>query len=283
MTMDYDLQEEMKKMFGNNSSNSDFNTHAKDQDIIPDPIKKGSYEKAEQSVKNDDDDSDQFLDALNVTFQNDNDSDQTIYTGEIVHEPIYDEDFIPEGKSYRTKQVAEMLGMPEQSVRNIASAFEEYLPKIERTESGQRLFKKADIERLETIVRLKNEKNLTYPQIKELIDKDTGKFILAKTEEEKTEALVTAITHRMSDEIKMMLSEQLKEIGLSQQKLLEASSHEKEQYLQHIELLENKLNERDKEIELMRNEISKLRDENSENNKQIMEKLEKRRFGLFRR
>lgn len=250
------------------------------------------------------------LENLNFTLNNEENDDtessdvnkdpfsEIVYEGELVTESLMDSHDIPEGAKYRTKQVASMLNVPEQTLRNITTLFEDCLPKIERTESGQRLFSKADIERLRKIFQLKTEKNMTYAQIKDFIDKDSGKVIMAMTEEEKTAALITAITNQLQlsmqeqlTSVAHLLVDEIRESGRGQQDLLHdllleadnANNSEKEQYLHEIQRLEEKLDERDKQMELLQAELSQIREENAQKNQLILEKLEKKRFGLFRK
>lgn len=250
------------------------------------------------------------LENLNFTLNNEENDDtessdvnkdpfsEIVYEGELVTESLMDSRDIPEGAKYRTKQVASMLNVPEQTLRNITTLFEDCLPKIERTESGQRLFSKADIERLRKIFQLKTEKNMTYAQIKDFIDKDSGKVIMAMTEEEKTAALITAITNQLQlsmqeqlTSVANLLVDEIRESGRGQHDLLHdllleadnANNSKKEQYLHEIQRLEEKLDERDKQMVLLQAELSQIREENAQKNQLILEKLEKKRFGLFRK
>lgn len=238
------------------------------------------------------------LDKLDFSLQADEDAEndtespdsEPIYEGEVTAEPVLDENEIAEGAKYRTKQVANILNVPEQTLRNITTLFEDHLPKIERTESGQRLFTKADIERLRKIFQLKAEKNMTYTQIKDFIDKDSGKVVIAMTEEEKTAALITAITNQLQLPLQEqftamahLIVDEVREFSRGQQALLEENNARKDEYAKEIQRLEDKLDERDRQLELLQAELSQLRNENAQNNQLILEKLEKRRFGLFRK
>ena len=238
------------------------------------------------------------LDKLDFSLQADEDAEndtespdsEPIYEGEVTAEPVLDENEIAEGAKYRTKQVANILNVPEQTLRNITTLFEDHLPKIERTESGQRLFTKADIERLRKIFQLKAEKNMTYSQIKDFIDKDSGKVVIAMTEEEKTAALITAISNQLQLPLQEqftamahLIVDEVREFSRGQQALLKENNARKDEYAKEIQRLEDKLDERDRQLELLQAELSQLRNENAQNNQLILEKLEKRRFGLFRK
>jgi len=239
------------------------------------------------------------LDKLDFTLQDDNEDAENeaettdtepVYEGEVAAEPILDGNEIAEGAKYRTKKVANILNVPEQTLRNITTLFEDHLPKIERTESGQRLFTKADIERLRKIFQLKAEKKMTYDQIKDFIDKDSGKVVIAMTEEEKAAALITAITNQLQLPLQEqftamahLIVDEVREFSRGQQALLEENNVRKDEYAKEIQRLEDKLDERDRQLELLQAELSQLRNENAQNNQLILEKLEKRRFGLFRK
>lgn len=65
---------------------------------------------------------------------------------------------------YRTKEVANILGVSEQTIRNNAAFFEPYL-NIEKAESGHRRYGRDSIDKLRLIFQLKKIKNLQMSRL----------------------------------------------------------------------------------------------------------------------
>ena len=72
---------------------------------------------------------------------------------------------------YRTKEVANILGVSEQTIRNNAAFFEPYL-NIEKAESGHRRYGRDSIDKLRLIFQLKKDKKFTNEQVIEYLQGD---------------------------------------------------------------------------------------------------------------
>ena len=175
---------------------------------------------------------------------------------------------------YKTKQVASFLGISEQLVRNYCSDFDEFLD-IEKTVTGQRRFKKKDIIQLSQILQIKQAKNFDVNQTRDYLRGDSGKVALALPEDKVN--VMLALVH---DEVKRAITEAHNDLKLLEQK----KDEEAEKHLQE------ELTKKDKEIDdlkemLRRNteQMERMSETMETSNKQILEKLEKKRFSLFRR
>lgn len=95
------------------------------------------------------------------------------FQGEIYEEPLTDEMLkalgSEDGIYYKIGEVAEMLGVSDQVLRNYCTWFDKRL-NIRKTKGGQRLFQKKDIESLRIIVKLKKERRLTNEQVLQFLD-----------------------------------------------------------------------------------------------------------------
>lgn len=187
--------------------------------------------------------------------------------------------------SYKTKDVADRLGITEQLVRNYCTYFEPFLD-IEKLPSGQRRFKAADIERLGSILQLMRDKGMTVNEtIQYLSSGDERAQLHIAPPEEKLDVFFSLISEVIQDAA-------LNSYKMVQQKLIETKDKDSEalgelnkkveEQKQDIAELKNLLAERDKKIEeLLDRKFQELANESTEHNESLKEEIRKKRRFLF--
>ena len=198
---------------------------------------------------------------------------------------------------YKTGDVAEELHITDQDVRNYAQFFEDVL-KIEKTPSGHRRFTRENIDQLASILRLKQENNYTFEQIRDLMRSDEGKIVTAGDDLSRLRELMSWTLSQMSTVVKSEVSAAISERELaledkyaSQNAALLEDKKEKEKELDRIrsELEDEKRRKEEAETENDRmkareeekeKEIALLQEEN-EKMKRELEELSKRKWYQF--
>lgn len=204
---------------------------------------------------------------------------------------------------YGTTAVAKVLGLSTQAIRNYCDYFEDYL-QIQKKESGHRSFTYADIERLRQLVKLKDEKNLTFEQLKEYLkgpeqfevipESQRFETAIEKMEQAFEMSLKTAISYVLDSNAKLLeqkdeetqqvlngVSEQLKSQDAAISQLIEiikdGQSTSDEKLSKTIDNLQASLKERDERIE----ELVKLNEQKTSKIIELETKKQKKFFGLF--
>ena len=181
---------------------------------------------------------------------------------ETEEEPIVSVKGKVEGGSvfYKTGDVAEELNITDQDVRNYAQFFEDIL-KIEKTPSGHRRYTRENIDKLASILRLKQENNYTFEQIRDLLRSDEGKIVTAGDDLSRLRELMSWTLTQMSTIVKSEVS-----FVLSEKELMIEDKYSKE----NAALLEDK-EKREKELDEIKSELENLKEEKLGVQKQIEE------------
>ena len=151
---------------------------------------------------------------------------------------------------YKTREVAEELHITDQDVRNYAQFFEDIL-QIEKTASGHRRFSRENIDKLANILRIKQENNYTFEQVRELLRSDEGKIAAAGDDLSRLRELMNWTLSQMGRVVK----EEVNEVLSSKEIFLE------EKYAKENMLLLQDNESKDKALEETKNELNKIREE----------------------
>ena len=170
---------------------------------------------------------------------------------------------------YRTKDVANILDVTEQTVRNNASFFEDYLD-IEKKSSGHRRYTKQAIDKLRLIFQLKNEKNFTNEQVIEYLQGDSKDFT-ALSPDQKLDMVLMMITKTISE----VMEQTANNLTETNQKMLEQQNDLYNENLKEntelIRQLTEKLTEKDDYISSLREDKDELARQNEEFRRQLLE------------
>ena len=116
-----------------------------------------------------------------------------------------------EGPKFKSGDVAQMLGISDQAVRNAVQFFGELLGEVERTESGHRLYTKRHVEILREILDFKKRHNYNNEQTLKAYkyDKlnDIGSDVKFDLMQDKYKELIRAITADVVKEYSYLLIE----------------------------------------------------------------------------
>ena len=188
---------------------------------------------------------------------------------------------------YRTKEVANILGVSEQTIRNNAAFFEPYL-NIEKAESGHRRYGRDSIDKLRLIFQLKKDKKFTNEQVIEYLQGDNLDYA-DLSPEKKLDIALSMITKTIQSVIEDTATSLLQ----SNEKMIEQQNNEYNENLrQNTELIKHlseKLLEKDEFISSLRDDkdellrqneefkkkINEMEKKSNENQELIMEELEK--------
>lgn len=188
---------------------------------------------------------------------------------------------------YRTKEVANILGVSEQTIRNNAAFFEPYL-NIEKAESGHRRYGRDSIDKLRLIFQLKKDKKFTNEQVIEYLQGDNLDYA-DLSPEKKLDIALSMITKT----IQSVMEDTATSLLQSNEKMIEQQNNEYNENLrQNTELIKHlseKLLEKDEFISSLRDDkdellrqneefkkkINEMEKKSNENQELIMEKLEK--------
>ena len=191
---------------------------------------------------------------------------------------------------YRTKEVANILGVSEQTIRNNAAFFEPYL-NIEKAESGHRRYGRDSIDKLRLIFQLKKDKKFTNEQVIEYLQGDNLDYA-DLSPEKKLDIALSMITKT----IQSVMEDTATSLLQSNEKMIEQQNNEYNENLrQNTELIKHlseKLLEKDEFISSLRDDkdellrqneefkkkINEMEKKSNENQELIMEELEKRSF-----
>jgi len=208
---------------------------------------------------------------------------------------------------YGTTDVAKMIGMSTQAIRNYCDYFEDYL-QIPRKESGHRSFTQKHVDKLRGLIEIKDKKNLTFEQLKEYLIQpesfdiipESQKFEVAmdKMQELFENSLRSAMNYISDSNVKMLeekdaatarvmteVTEQLKKQDDTIQELLEvikkdreAEQSEKDELLNKtIENLQVSIKERDAKIE----ELIRITEQQNSKITELETKKQKKFLGIF--
>lgn len=174
---------------------------------------------------------------------------------------------------YRTKEVANILGVSEQTIRNNAAFFEPYL-NIEKAESGHRRYGRDSIDKLRLIFQLKKDKKFTNEQVIEYLQGDNLDYA-DLSPEKKLDIALSMITKT----IQSVMEDTATSLVQSNQKMIEqqndAYNENLRQNTELIKQLSEKLLEKDEFISSLRDDKDELLRQNEEFKKKISE-IEKR-------
>mgnify|MGYP003291535726 CR=1 FL=1 len=182
---------------------------------------------------------------------------------------------------YGTTDVAKMIGMSPQAIRNYCDYFEDYL-QIPRKESGHRSFTQEHVDRLRGLIEIKDKKNLTFEQLKEYLIRPEAfdivpesqklEVAMEKMQELFENSLRAAISYISDSNIKLLeqkdaatakvmseVTEQLKKqdetitelLDVIKKERIEEHSEKDELLNETIKNLQDSLKERDAKIEEM--------------------------------
>ena len=170
---------------------------------------------------------------------------------------------------YRTKEVANILGVSEQTIRNNAAFFEPYL-NIEKAESGHRRYGRDSIDKLRLIFQLKKDKKFTNEQVIEYLQGDNLDYA-DLSPEKKLDIALSMITKT----IQSVMEDTATSLLQSNEKMIEQQNNEYNENLrQNTELIKHlseKLLEKDEFISSLRDDKDELLRQNEEFKKKINE------------
>lgn len=171
---------------------------------------------------------------------------------EVYDEPFTDEELMALGSDksvlYKTQDVANILGISTQTVRNYLETFEEYLD-IEKTPGGHRLYTAADIEKLRNIIKLRNERKLTMKQTLEFLQGEDDPDVVISPDK-RFEYLTKLLAQTVNNAVQDVLNNNALAIE-------EKSSSALAEYKGIIEEMNAKLDEREAMIEKLLEENKK--------------------------
>lgn len=126
--------------------------------------------------------------------------------GEIYIEPLSNEQMNSmgsmDGVMYKTGEVALMLNISEQTLRNTTDKFHEFIKDdIEVAASGHRRYSMKAVETLKLILQLRNEKKLTIEQTIEFLSEE-GHPLRTLTPEKKWDVLLQLISQQVNEAVK---------------------------------------------------------------------------------
>lgn len=180
-------------------------------------------------------------------------------------------------KLLKTKDVAEMLNEPEQTIRNMCNKFDFYLSPIKKTRGGQRLFSNKNILELEHIQSLLRN-GYTYSQIKESLSNpaELAEHIVpgsSQTEivEKLTQLVAPQVIESLKDDLSAIIDNSIKKQFEEVRKMFDDNiTLEKEKALLQAEydLLEKNYNALLNERELEENQYNEEKED-------LYKKLEK--------
>lgn len=211
------------------------------------------------------------------------------FQGEIYEEPLTDEQLKALGSEngvfYKIGEVAKMLGVSDQVLRNYCMWFDKFL-NIQKTKGGQRLFQKKDIENLRVIIKLKNERRFTNEQVTQFLEGKNPYESNKKHEDDSSNAnvLMEMIRGAVVEAVAKALEENMKTTTL----LLEDQKENYDQIIEQdknlISTLEKKLAEQNEIItkyaeqqaqtEKLLNDIAATSQENAQVSKELAEKVQ---------
>ena len=195
-----------------------------------------------------------------------------------------------EGITYKTSDVADILGIESQDVRNYCQQFSDFL-NIDRTVGGQRRFTKENIDRLAAILNIKNANGYTIEQTRAALATEEGQILVARDEPEKLKKLMEWTIAQMGEVVEQIVTAKVSEALSAQTTLLLESKEEKENKQQQLEVLTTKLTELNdanaqliSTVEQLQTD-SKEKDEKIESliklNNEILNETKRKKKGLF--
>lgn len=218
---------------------------------------------------------------------------------EIYTPPLTDEDLKGMGSMenirYKSGDVAKMLGISDQVVRNYAEQYDSILH-VEKTATGHRRFSEENIEQLKLIIQLKHERGLTTEQTIEFFQSQ-DKPLSSLTTEMKFDVLLQLISERVNTAVTAALENHIS-IEKNQQLLIEQYDRSLEDNSNLIEALTEIIEKQNEQIENQRliiEDMKRLNEDTSikqqeniaELNRMMTELMEKDKgkkgiFGLFK-
>lgn len=168
-----------------------------------------------------------------------------------------------DGVRYKTKDVAAILNISEQTIRNNAAAFDEFLS-IEKTPTGHRRYTKEDIEKLRLIFQLKTEKGFTNEQAMEYLKSDHNDYTTLSPEK-KIDLLLLMISKKMEETADAIVQS-------NQQRIEQNNEMYNQNLAENTELikkLSKQLEEKDSSIATLQDDKNTLMQQNEEFQKQI--------------
>lgn len=170
---------------------------------------------------------------------------------------------------YRTKDVANILDVTEQTVRNNAAFFEQYL-NIEKKTSGHRRYTKESIDKLRLIFQLKNEKKFTNEQVIEYLQGDSTDYTSLSPEKK-----LDMVLMMVSQTVTQVMEETAEKITQSSQKMIDqqndAYTENIKQNTELIKQLSEKLSQKEDAISLLKEDKEELLRQNEEFKRQLLE------------
>lgn len=170
---------------------------------------------------------------------------------------------------YRTKDVANILDVTEQTVRNNAAFFEQYL-NIEKKTSGHRRYTKESIDKLRLIFQLKNEKKFTNEQVIEYLQGDSTDYTSLSPEKK-----LDMVLMMVSQTVTQVMEETAEKITQSSQKMIDQQNDTYTENLKQntelIKQLSEKLSQKEDAISLLKEDKEELLRQNEEFKRQLLE------------
>lgn len=193
---------------------------------------------------------------------------------------------------YKTSEVAKILNVSTQMIRNHSLEFEKYL-NIIRTPTGHRLYTQRDIERLGSIIQMKKELGLDSKRIGELLEAETDPDN-ALIPQQRTEYILEVINENIKKTIQASLDTYINLIEDKNKNVEVEYTSALEETNELIKGMVEKINEKDAIIEELRlekesyeNEIKEIRELSEKNHEELMATLQemnekkKRKFPFF--
>ena len=202
--------------------------------------------------------------------ENDDEVEESVEEDEEINDEIEYEDSAKksyagsvEGGSmfFKTKDVAEELGISDQEVRNYSQYFAEFL-NINKTASGHRRFTRENIEKLAAILEIKENNHYTIEQTIKALSSEEGEIMSARDDMDRLHKLIELMANRIElsgNEIKKSVKEEVR-LALTEQAehLIESSEQQNIQNNEQIKALQEKNEESNRLIEELQKQNSKI-------------------------
>lgn len=187
---------------------------------------------------------------------------------------------------YHTKDVAKLLHLKPQDIRNICKDFSEFLD-IETLPSGHRRYTLSDVNKIRSILELKSNNRYTTEQTKAALATEEGQIMIAHDEPERLKKLMEWTLEQMQ----LIVEEKVSEAISKQTEFLLESKEEKTLLIEENEKKQQTIDELNNKLDALTTKMEKLLKDNGdkdeklerlmEKNEEILRETQKKKRGLF--
>lgn len=187
---------------------------------------------------------------------------------------------------YHTKDVAKLLHLKPQDIRNICKDFSEFL-NIETLPSGHRRFTLSDVNKIRSILELKSNNRYTTEQTKAALATEEGQIMIAHDEPERLKKLMEWTLEQMQ----LIVETKVDEAISKQTSLLLESKEEKTLLIEENEKKQKTIDELSNKLDSLTSQMDKLLKDNGDKdekleqlmakNEEILRETQKKKRGLF--